>query len=99
MPLFFFHIRDQDELYEDGEGIDLPDLHAALDEALRTNRELMREPVEWEGFEFEINDSEGRTLLRMPVQQVWLHEPSFSTDPAAYDRRCSAVGRAARKLH
>ena len=45
MPLFFFHFRDQGHLHEDRKGIDLPDLHAALEEVLRTNRELAGEPI------------------------------------------------------
>ncbi len=68
MPRYFFHLRDQDQLHEDCEGMDLPDLQSALEEVLRTNRELAAEPAGIYGLEFEIADSKGQTLLTMPVQ-------------------------------
>jgi hypothetical protein len=68
MPRFYFHLRDQGHLLEDPEGTDLPDLHAALDEVLRTERELCAEPAGFYGLEFEICDGSGRTMLRVPVQ-------------------------------
>jgi hypothetical protein len=58
MPRYFFHLRDQYELHEDEEGIDLPDVQAVLEEALRTDRELDREPAGIYGLELEIADSE-----------------------------------------
>ena len=69
MPLFFFHLRDQDYLHEDQEGMELPDLEAALKEALRVDRELAVEPVGLYGLEFEIADECGRTLLKVPIQE------------------------------
>jgi hypothetical protein len=69
MPRYFFHLRDQHELHEDEEGIDLPDVEAVLEEALRTDRELDREPAGIYGLELEIADSEGRTVLKVPVQE------------------------------
>ena len=69
MPLFFFHLRDQNYLHQDAEGMDLPDLHAVLEEALRAKRELAVEPVGTYGLEFEITDCQGRTLLKVPVQE------------------------------
>jgi hypothetical protein len=68
MPRYFFHVRSHDDLHEDCEGMDLPDLKAALDEALRTDRELTSEPIGMYDLEFEITDPNGRTLLRVPVQ-------------------------------
>ena len=69
MPRFFFHVRDQHYLHEDREGIELPDLQAVLEEALRTDRELAVEPAGLYGLEFEITDSSGRTVLKVPIRE------------------------------
>ena len=69
MPFFFFHLRDQGHLHEDDTGVDLPDLHAALEEVLRTNRELAGEPIGRDGLEFEIADSSGCVVLKVPIQE------------------------------
>jgi hypothetical protein len=69
MPRYYFHLRNQDDLLEDHEGIDLPDLQAALEEGLRTDRELSLDPAGLYGLEFEITDSAGKTLLKVPVQE------------------------------
>ncbi len=69
MPRYFFHIRDQHHLHEDDEGIDLPNLYAVLEEALRTDRELTVDPAGVYGLEFEITDSSGRTVLKVPIQE------------------------------
>ncbi len=71
MPLFFFHFRDRGYLHEDRKGIDLPDLHAALEEVLRTTRELAGEPIEGDGLEFEIADSSGCVVLKVPIRKRW----------------------------
>jgi hypothetical protein len=69
MPLYFFHVRDQHYLHEDKEGIELPDLQAVLEEALRTDRELAVEPAGLYGLEFEITDCSGRTVLKVPIRE------------------------------
>ena len=69
MPRYYFHLRNQDDLLEDHEGIDLPDLQAALEEALRTDRELSLDSAGIYGLEFEITDSAGKPLLKVPVQE------------------------------
>ena len=69
MPRFFFHVRDQHYLHEDQEGIELPDLQAVLEEALRTDRELSMERAGLFGLEFEITDSSGRTVLKVPIRE------------------------------
>ncbi len=69
MPLFFFHFRDQGYLHEDRKGVDLPDLHAALEEVLRTTRELAGEPIGSDGLEFEIADSSGCVVLKVPIKE------------------------------
>ena len=69
MPRFFFHISNKDIVAEDCEGVDLPDLHAALERVLDTYRQLALDPSEAHGLEFIITDSSGRVLLRVPVPE------------------------------
>ena len=69
MPLYFFHLRAHEEFHEDEEGIDLPDVQAALEEALRVDRELRAEPVGLYGLELAIADTDGQVLLKVPVQE------------------------------
>ncbi len=69
MPRYFFHVRDQHYLHEDREGIELPDLQAVLEEALRADRELAVESAGLYGLEFEITDSSGRTVLKVPIRE------------------------------
>ena len=69
MPRYYFHLRNQEDLLEDHEGMDLPDIQAALEEALRVDRDLALEPAGIYGLEFEITDSAGKPLLKVPVQE------------------------------
>ena len=70
MTRYFFHLHSQEGLLvEDDECMDLPDLQAALEEALRVDRELMADPAGIYGLEFEITDSAGKALLKVPVQE------------------------------
>ncbi len=102
MPLYFFHIRDQHYLHEDEEGMDLPDLHAVLEEALRTDRELSELSVERAGLyglEFEITDSNGRTVLKVPIQDR-RRNPDLSSAPLAEDQeRRSPAKNSPKRLH
>ncbi len=68
MPQFYFHLRDQHYLHEDCTGTNLPDVPAALEEALRVGRELTVSAVSACGLEYEITDDDGRTVLIVPVQ-------------------------------
>ena len=86
MPRFFFHLRDQHYLHEDCEGTDLPDVKAALDEALRADRKPAVESAGVYGLEFEITDSFGRTLLRVPVHER-RRNPDLSPAPRAQEER------------
>ena len=88
MPRYFFHLRDQDDLHDDREGMDLPDLKAALDEVLRTDRELSIQPAGTYGLEFEIADVDGKTLLRVPVQER-RRNPSLAAPGVEDERRRS----------
>ena len=99
MPRYFFHIRDQHHLHEDDEGIDLPNLHAVLEEALRTDRELTVDPVGVFGLEFEITDCSGRTVLKVPIQER-RRNPDLSAAPDVRDReRRQSSGDAPKRLH
>ena len=97
MPRYFFHLRDQDRLHEDCEGVDLPDLHAALEEALQAHRELLAEPAGIDGLEFEITDSSGRTLLKVPLQERPRNRPLTSGRGEKDERRRSPNKE--RRLH
>ena len=72
MPRFFFHVRDGDSLTEDPDGSELPDLAAALAEALAAARELAAERIKAgkgpDGRRFEIGDAAGRTLATVPFR-------------------------------
>ncbi len=70
MPRYFFHLRGDDLLVEDLEGMDLPNLHAALQEVERANREITSDGTSVGGLAFEVATREGRTLLRVPVVEV-----------------------------
>ena len=41
MPLYFMHIRNSDGLIEDPDGIELPDLEAAKEEAILSARDIV----------------------------------------------------------
>jgi hypothetical protein len=70
MPRYFFHLRGDDLLVEDLEGMDLPNLHAALQEVERANWEITSDGTRVGRLAFEVATREGRTLLRVPVVEV-----------------------------
>lgn len=69
MTRFYFHLRDSREYMEDTEGVELPDLHRAIEEAELAAREMMSEMVlrgeAIDGEIFEIADSTGVILARV----------------------------------
>ncbi len=69
MPRYFFHLRGDDLLMEDMEGMDLPNLHAALQEVVRVKREVDADGTGVADLEFEVATREGRVLLRVPVEE------------------------------
>ena len=69
MPRYFFNLRGDNLLVEDLEGMDLPNLHAALAEVVRANREITSDGTSVGGLAFEVATREGRTLLRVPVDK------------------------------
>ncbi len=82
MPRYFFHLSNKDILLEDCEGRDLPDLRAALEEVLKVHGELGQDLSEAYGLEFVVADSQGRTLLKVPV----LERPEHSSLPGMLDQ-------------
>ena len=83
MPRFFFHISNKDIVAQACEGVDLPDLHAALARVLDTYRQLALSPSEAHGLEFIIADGSGRTLLQVPVPERQHQAWSSSTEASA----------------
>ena len=68
MGLYRFHVRDAFGLVEDEEGVELPDLYAALAEALHCTHELMEDTsVISAGMQFEIADETVRVILMVPL--------------------------------
>ena len=67
MGLYRFHIRDAFGVVEDQEDTELPDLYAALAEALRSAHEFLAEASPTPGMQFEITDSTGYVVLKVPI--------------------------------
>jgi hypothetical protein len=63
MPNYFFHVRYGDELIEDPEGMELPNVVAARAEATQAARDILAEKVRFrsnpKGDAFEIWDENG----------------------------------------
>jgi hypothetical protein len=71
MPLYYFHIRNRDELEVDPDGTELPDIDAALTEALMVARELTAEIPAYDGSTIiEVADGGGRTVLTVPFSDA-----------------------------
>ncbi|NLS06393.1 hypothetical protein HGP14_24090 [Rhizobium sp. P32RR-XVIII] len=74
MARYFFHIREDDQIEEDLEGIDLPNLAAVQEEALQAAREIVAELVvqgEQIGKKrFEIVDENGDIIAVYPISAV-----------------------------
>jgi hypothetical protein len=74
MPLYYLHIRNGDELEVDPDGAELPNIHAALAEALKVARELTAEIPEYDGSTvIEVADGDGLTVLTVPFSDA--HRP------------------------
>lgn len=82
MPRYFFHIRDADDLSQDSEGQELPDLNAAQKEAVSAARELIGERVlhggAIDGRQIEIADETGTVLAVVNSGDVIYHDGHFS---------------------
>jgi hypothetical protein len=77
MPRYFFHLRGEDLLVEDLEGMDLPNLHAALAEVVRAKREIASDGAGVDGLAFEVATREGRVLLKVPVDEGQRADPAL----------------------
>jgi hypothetical protein len=74
MGRFYFHIQDSDQLLQDPEGTDLPDVDAARQEAILAAREILIEAIKMGKTQVPkavvIADEEGRTLDVLPLASV-----------------------------
>jgi hypothetical protein len=71
MPIYYFHIRDGDQLEVDPDGTELPDLNAARVEALKVAQELMSEVADLgQDTVIEIADGDGQTILIVPFSDT-----------------------------
>lgn len=75
MPTFHFHVRVGDQLFEDPDGSDLPDLEAARAEALATVRGAVVEQIKTGkavgGQSFEITDEARRVLATVTYRDAF----------------------------
>jgi hypothetical protein len=75
MPLYFFHIKEENGLLYDPEGSYLPDIEAARAEAIEGARQLISaavlngEPMGL-GREMQVHDENGRPLLSVRFSDV-----------------------------
>jgi len=68
LPRFYFHVSTMDDVFPDEEGVELADLAAAHDCALRImHRTMLSDPEEqnWRGWMIKIADAKSRTLLTL----------------------------------
>lgn len=69
MPVFYLHIRDGDDVVEDPDGSDLPDIEAAKEEARVSARYIIAEMVRAGkiigNLQFEIVDEVGNLCATM----------------------------------
>jgi hypothetical protein len=74
MGRFHFHLQAGDQIVQDDQGIDLPDLSAAQREAILAARELLAEAIKSGKPEvpeaFVIADEVGRALAIVPIAAV-----------------------------
>jgi hypothetical protein len=74
MPMYYFHLLDNDEVI-DSDGTELPDLQAAREHAGQVVRELMfrRDGMlqrDWSLWTMSVRDIDGRVLLSFPLGNV-----------------------------
>lgn len=72
MPRFYLHIRDGHELIKDGDGVDLPDVNSAQEEALASAREIFADLIRagklLDGRQFEIVNEVGQVVATIPFR-------------------------------
>jgi len=74
MRRYFLHVRDGASLITDDQGMELPDLGAARQQALAAAREIISQAVlkgePLDGRVFEIADEAGTVLLLVPFSEA-----------------------------
>jgi hypothetical protein len=75
MPLYFFHIKEGDDVLHDTEGVDHPDLEAARAEAIESIRQIVGDAVMFGSplrldREMLVVDDAGDTLLKFTFNEV-----------------------------
>lgn len=74
MPRFFFNVHDGDEIIRDHEGVDVPALDDAIEEARQAARDLLAERVKHgaaiDSQAFEVLDDKGKAVLTLPFRSV-----------------------------
>ncbi len=73
MPRYFFDCVSDHELVADDHGIDLPDLNAAREHALRTARQVIAagsKTDDWSRWTVDIADQTGEPLLVIPFSEA-----------------------------
>ncbi len=74
MPRYYFHVRAGDDLAQDTQGVDLPDIDAARKEAVKRACRIWSErPPESSGNNetFEIADETGHVVLKVPFSEAF----------------------------
>ena len=74
MARFYFHVRTGDDLTEDPDGVELPDLAAAREEALRSAKDILAESIRSAKKDAPdcliVADAKGRELATVPLRDV-----------------------------
>ncbi len=70
MPLYHFHVRHEDGLVEDEEGLVLPHAAAAYAEAMRSALEFVADVQEPGRIQLEVRDRTGALVLKASVQEL-----------------------------
>lgn len=89
MPRYYLHIRQGDQLIEDPEGVERPDLDAARAEAVNGIRDLIGAAIrqgqdDWLNDGIVIADETGRELMTIPFIEALpprLSEALLAVDP------------------
>ena len=68
MAIYQFHIRDQHGLILDEDGMELPNVLAALREAMRSADEFLNHTSAPTDMAFEITDEAGHLVLTLPIR-------------------------------
>ncbi len=74
MPRYFFHVEDEQGWIKDEEGLELPDLAAAVKEADGTAIDLAKAAIQEgqpvDGRTVVVFDEQGRPIYRLPVKRT-----------------------------